>query len=77
MIFTKKDIYSPKLVVALYQVFPNLFPCVYILFIIFALLADFMPTKISVLEIHVTRITMTDNAKMANVSVKNLPEMIE
>ena len=28
--FTKKDIYSPRLVVTLLQVFPNLFPCVYI-----------------------------------------------
>ena len=28
--FTKKDIYSPKVVVTLLQVFPNLFPCVYI-----------------------------------------------
>ena len=27
--FTKKDIYSPKVVVTLFQVFPNLFPCVY------------------------------------------------
>ena len=25
--FTKKDIYSPKVVVTLLQVFPNLFPC--------------------------------------------------
>ena len=31
IIFTKKDIYSPKLVVTLLQVFPNLFPCVYLL----------------------------------------------
>ena len=29
-LFTKKDIYSLKLVVTLLQVFPNLFPCVYI-----------------------------------------------
>ena len=29
MIFTKNDIYSPKLVVTLLQMFPNLFPCVY------------------------------------------------
>ena len=27
--FTKKDIYSPKVVVTLLQMFPNLFPCVY------------------------------------------------
>ena len=26
---TKKDIYSPKLVVTFLHVFPNLFPCVY------------------------------------------------
>ena len=30
IILTKKDIYSQKLVVTLLQVFPNLFPCVYI-----------------------------------------------
>ena len=31
LFFTKKDIYSPKVVVTLLQVFPNLFPCVYLL----------------------------------------------
>ena len=29
IIFTKNEIYSPKLAVTLLQVFPNLFPCVY------------------------------------------------
>ena len=38
--FTKKDIYSPKLVVTLLQVFPNLFPCVYLLKILFNALQD-------------------------------------
>ena len=30
LIFTKKDIHSLKLMVTLLQVFPNLYPCVYI-----------------------------------------------